>query len=176
MDTQFLAYKKLIENENRIGKSNIRLRNLYKISQYKYADGKSRNLADGKAAYVFIFGSVGDTIHGVKLNSVHPRDFMGFLSKLKDKNANIDDSLHLDEILKNFGSIKSDDGTQVYKLLKSSPKVYSKNYRTYKLNSLTYISEVFLQKEVLKQYFAPGQSRQERKEVITEEIKDDDID
>ncbi len=101
---------------------------------------------------------------------------MGFLSKLKDKNANIDDSLHLDEILKNFGSIKSDDGAQVYKLLKSSPKVYSKNYRTYKLNSLTYISEVFLQKEVLKQYFAPGQSRQERKEVITEEIKDDDID
>ena len=44
MDTQFLAYKKIIENENRVGKSNIRLRNLYKISQYKYDDGKSKNL------------------------------------------------------------------------------------------------------------------------------------
>ena len=177
MDTQFLAYKKIIGNEERIGKSNIRLRNLYKISQYKYADGKSRNLADGKAAYVFLFGRVGDVLHGVKLNAVRPTDFLGFLSKLKDKRKSTgDDYEHLDELLKTFGNIKTDDGSGVYNILKGSPKVYNGNYRTYKLNSLTYISEVFLEKDFLKDFFAPGQSSQERKAVIKEEIKDDDID
>ena len=176
MDTNFLAYKKVIENENRIGKSNIRLRNLYKISQYKYADGKSRNLADGNAAYVFIFGKVGNVIHGVKLNSVRPVDFLSFLLKLKDKRKGTDDYLHLDEILRTFGSIKDDDGAGVYNILKTSPKVYKGNYRTYKLNSLTYISEVFLARDFLKDFFTPGQSSQERKTVIKEEIKDDDID
>ena len=163
MDTQFLAYKKIIENENRVGKSNIRLRNLYKISQYKYADGKSKNLAGGNASYVFIFGAVANQLHGVKLNSVHPREFLSFLSKLKDKRKSIDDALHLDEVLKNFGNIKTDDGKQVYNLLKSSPKVYSKNYRTYTLDSITYISEVFLQKDVLKQYFKPVNQDKKRK-------------
>ena len=67
MDTQFPAHKKIIDNEERIGKSNIRLRNLYKISQYKYADGKSRNLKMEWPKYVFLFGRVGDVLHGVKL-------------------------------------------------------------------------------------------------------------
>ena len=30
----FLQYRKIIQSENRVGKSNIRLRNLFKISQY----------------------------------------------------------------------------------------------------------------------------------------------
>ena len=38
MDTQFLV-KKIIGNEERIGKSNIRLRNLYKIS-YKQMENQ----------------------------------------------------------------------------------------------------------------------------------------
>ena len=56
METQFLAYRKIIETEDRIGRNNIRLRNLYKISQYRYADGKRRTLSGGNATYVFIFG------------------------------------------------------------------------------------------------------------------------
>ena len=177
METQFLAYRKIIETEDRIGRNNIRLRNLYKISQYRYADGKRRTLSGGNATYVFIFGRVGDVLHGVKLNSVRPVDFLSFLSKLKAKGLDADgDYEHLDEILKKFGNIKTDDGAGVYNILKGTPKVYNGNYRTYKLDSLAYISEVFLERDFLSDFFAPGQSRQERKTVIKEEIKDDDID
>ena len=172
----FLQYRKIIENENRVGKSNIRLRNLYKISQYRYADGKSKNLSGGKAALVFIFGKVGTTMHGVKINSVRPADFISFLSKLKKKGKSISESTHLDEVLKNFGGTRDDDGNAVYKILKGSPRVYSGNYRTYDLTSSTYISEVFLDRPFLTQYFEPGQSRQEKKQVINEEIREDDID
>ena len=115
-------------------------------------------------------------MHGVKLNSVRPVDFLSFLLKLKDKRKSTDDYVHLDELLRTFGSIKDDDGAGVYNILKTSPKVYKGNYRTYKLNSLTYVSEVFLERDFLKDFFKPGQSSQERKTVIKEEIKDDDID
>ena len=172
----FLQYRKIIEDENRVGKSNIRLRNLFKISQYRYADGKSKNLSGGKAALVFLFGKVGTTMHGVKINSVRPSDFLSFLGKLKQKGKTIDEGVHLDEMLKNFGGTRDDDGNAVYKLLKGSPRVYSGNYRTYDLNSITYISEVFLERDTLKQYFEPGQSRQEKKTIINEEIREDDID
>ena len=106
-----------------------------------------------RVVYVFLFGRVGDVLHGVKLNA-RPTDFLGFLSKLKDKRKSTgDDYQHLDELLKTFGNIKTDDGSGVYNILKGSPKVYKGNYRTYKLNSLTYISEVFLEKDFLKDFF-----------------------
>ena len=44
----------------------------------------------GIVSYVFIFGMI-NQLHGVKLNSVHPREFLSFLSKLKDKRKSIDD-------------------------------------------------------------------------------------
>ena len=67
---KFSTIQTKISEETRIGKSNLRLRNVYRISQYKYADGKSRNLADGNAAYVFVIGRVGDVIHTLKLNEI----------------------------------------------------------------------------------------------------------
>ena len=76
-----------------------------------------------KYPYVFIFGKVGNVIHGVKLNSVRPVDFLSFLLKLKDKRKGTDDYLHLDELLRTFGSVKDDDGAGVYNILKTSPKV-----------------------------------------------------
>lgn len=176
MDTTFLAYKKLIDSESRIGKTNIRLRNVYKISQYKYADGKSRNLADGNASYVFIIGRVGNMVHALKLNSVKPTDFLSFLSRLKNPTKKVSEGgfLHLDEIIKDYGNVITDDGKAIYNLLKGT-KIYKGNYRTYKLESLSYISEVFFQQDVLSQYFEPGLSRQEKKQVIKEEVIDDDI-
>ena len=177
MNTNFLQYKQLISEETRIGKSNLRLRNVYKISQYKYADGKSRNLADGNAAYVFVIGRVGDVIHALKLNEIKPVEFFTFLSKLKNPRMRVTESnfLHLDETLRNFGNIKTDDGQGIYNILKGT-KIYRGNYRTYKLNSLTYLSEVFFEGDVLARYFEPGLSKQEKKQVIKEEELDDDID
>lgn len=177
MNTNFLQYKKLIREESRIGISNIRLRNVYKISQYKYADGVSRNLADGNASFIFVIGRVGDTIHALKMNEIKPVNFFGFLSKIKNPRKRITDTnfIHLDELIRNFGNIKTDDGQGIFNILKGSP-IYRGNYRTYKLKSLTYLSEVFFEEDVLSDYFEVGKSAQERKQVINEETREDDND
>lgn len=161
-------YVQLLKTEKRISKSNIKPRNIYRLSVYKDGDPKSVK------RFVFVIGIVDGKIHCIKMNDIKPLDFTNFLFKLRDKRIPIDNTKRLSEHLIKFAV----DGSSLFKnYIKSDKKIYSKdlnNYRTYILDKISYVSEVKFENEVMNNIFKVSNTETQRRNIIQEEIDEKD--
>ena len=164
-------YKAFLKPEKRIPRSQIRPRNIYRITTYKGGDPITKS---GDAArYVFVVGIVDGKAHCIKLNDIRPVDFTNFINKLRDKRIPIGSDQALELLLKRF----SKDGKGLFEsYIKNNSKVYSKslgNYRTYKLESIQNVYEIRFEQDFLRELFKEGSNQSIRQEAIRDEVKED---
>ena len=164
-------YKSFLKPERRIPRSQIRPRNIYRITTYKGGDPITKS--GDNARYVFVVGIVDGKAHCIKLNDIRPLDFTNFINKLRDKRIPIGSDQALELLLKRF----SKDGKGLFEsYIKNNSKVYSKelsNYRTYKLESIQNVYEIRFEEDFLRQLFKEGSNQSTRQEVIRDEINED---
>jgi hypothetical protein len=144
-------YKKLIEKEEGISKTNINVRNLYRITGYTYADGTRKSLAGTKSAILFVFGKDAHNIYALKLNDVRPEKFLQWLSKLQTHSpVDLKKIEELDEAL-----IKADKhGKKIFSTFIKGKPIYKQKhstYRTYTIKGISGIYEIYLKKEILSE-------------------------
>ena len=139
----------------RIAKTNIKPYGVYKISTYKYADGKSGRLAGTEETIIFVTGVYKRKVSALKLSNIIPDFFFKWFKKLGIQNTS---SLDRDEPIGLYKIGKPYDigGQRVYNAyVKSVPKFIGKGaaYRTYNLDGIQYATELFFNKETLKKYY-----------------------
>jgi len=164
-------YKTFLRPERRVPRSQIRPRNIYRITTYRGGDPATKGGDD--ARYIFVIGIVGHKVHAIKLNPIKPIDFTNFINKLRDKRIPIGSDQALELLLKKF----SKDGNALFEsYIKNNSKIYSRslgNYRTYILNSITNVYEIRFEEDFLKSLFKEGSTQSTRQSVITDEINED---
>ena len=164
-------YKSFLKPERRIPRSQIRPRNIYRITTYKGGEPATRSGED--ARYIFVIGIVANKVHAIKLNPIRPIDFTNFIGKLRDKRIPIGSDQALELLLKRF----SKDGSSLFEsYVKNNSKLYSRslsNYRTYILDSIVNVYEIRFEEDVLKRLFNESGTTSTRREIIQDEINED---
>lgn len=164
-------YKTFLRPERRISRSQIRPRNIYRITTYRGGEPATKSGED--ARYIFVIGIVDGKVHAIKLNPIKPVDFTNFINKLRDKRIPIGSDQALELLLKKF----SKDGNSLFEsYVKNNSKVYSKslkNYRTYLLSSIVNVYEIRFEEDFLRELFKEGSNTSTRRQVITDEINED---
>ena len=164
-------YKSFLRPEKRIPRSQIRPRNIYRITTYRGGEPPTRSGED--ARYVFVIGIVNDKVHAIKLNPIRPIDFTNFIAKLRDKRIPIGSDQALELLLKRF----SKDGSGLFEsYVKNNSKIYSRslsNYRTYILSSIVNVYEIRFEEDVLRRLFNEPGTTSTRREIIQDEINED---
>jgi len=159
----------LLKSEKRISRSSIKPRKLYRISVYRKGD------PDFQKRFVFVIGfNRGEKkIDCLKLNNINPIHFIKFLNVIKDNRIKITEDLDLNQILMNFPI----NGKKLFeKHIKPNKLIYSKDidsYRVYKLDKITYISEVSFEDDVFMGLFSDSKMVSDQINVIKEEIAED---
>lgn len=164
-------YKTFLRPERRIPRSQIRPRNIYRITTYRGGDPATKGGED--ARYIFVIGIVDNKVHAIKLNPIKPIDFTNFIGKLRDRRIPIGSDQSLELLLKKF----SRDGSSLFTShIKNNAKIYSKslkNYRTYILDSIVNVYEIRFEEDFLRELFREGSTSSTRRQVITDEINED---
>ena len=166
-------YKTFLKPEKRIPRSQIRPRNIYRITTYRGGDPPTKGGED--ARYIFVIGIVDGKVHAIKLNPIKPIDFTQFINRLRDKRIPIGSDQALELLLKRF----SKDGNSLFEsYVKNNQKVYSRslnNYRTYLLDSIVNVYEIRFEEGFLRQLFGEPNipnTPAEQREIIREETTD----
>jgi hypothetical protein len=164
-------YKSFLRPEKRVSRSQIKPRNIYRITTYKGGDPITKSGED--ARYVFVIGIVDGKAHCIKLNDIKPLDFTNFINKLRDKRIPIGSDQMLMLLLKKF----SVDGKALFEsYIKKDSKIYSQklgNYRTYLLDSIQNVYEIRFEEDFLRELFKEGSNQSTRQEIIKDEINED---
>jgi len=164
-------YKAFLRPERRVPRSQIRPRNIYRITTYRGGEPPTRSGED--ARYVFVIGIVGHKVHCIKLNPIRPIDFTMFIRKLRDKRIPIGSDQALELLLKRF----SKDGNSLFETyIKNNTKLYSRslsNYRTYILSSIVNVYEIRFEEDFLRNLFREGATKSTMREDIRDEINED---
>ena len=164
-------YKTFLRPERRVPRSQIRPRNIYRITTYRGGDPATKGGED--ARYIFVIGIVGHKVHAIKLNPIRPIDFTNFINKLRDKRIPIGSDQALELLLKKF----SKDGNSLFEsYIKNNTKLYSRslaNYRTYILSSIVNVYEIRFDESFLRSLFKEGSTQSTRQQIITDEINED---
>ena len=151
-------YRQLQEGVGtRISKTSIRPYGVYKISTYKYADGKSGRLAGTEETIIFVTGVYKRKVSALKLSNVIPDKFFkwvkkfGIASKAPLQRPE-EQRVGLYEIINLFDV----GGMRVYNgFIKSRSEFSDKGaaYRTYNLDGIQYATELFFKRETLNKYY-----------------------
>ena len=164
-------YKTFLRPERRIPRSQIRPRNIYRITTYRGGDPPTKG--GEEARYIFVIGIVGHKVHAIKLNPIRPIDFTMFINKLRYKRIPIGSDQALELLLKKF----SKDGNSLFEsYIKNNSKLYSRslnNYRTYILNSIVNVYEIRFEEDFLRGLFKEGATKSTMREDIQDEVNED---
>lgn len=170
--TYIKQYNEILKPEVRVSRSEIRPRNIYRISTYK--GGSPITKTGEETRFVFVIGRVDNVIHCIKLNDIKPLDFTQFINKLRDKRLKIGTDQSLESLLKTF----SKDGKSLFEsYVKPNSKIYSSklgNYRTYKLENIVNVYEIRFEEGFLRQLFGEGSNATTQRNVIQDEINERD--
>jgi hypothetical protein len=150
-----LEYIPLITEQNKVSKSSIEPRNIYKINSYKYKEGVTKPLSGIDTALVFVIGITPDkTVCCLKISEVKSKIFFTWLSKLAKKGLSseeIDESEQLSDLL----MVDNRDGKKIFNQFVKSSRIYRADpfpYRTYILGSIKNVEEIKINKDLLKKY------------------------
>ena len=164
-------YKSFLKPEKRVPRSQIRPRNIYRITTYRGGNPITKSGEDER--YVFVIGIIDDKVHCIKLNPIRPIEFTMFIRKLRDRRIPIGSDQALELLLKKF----SRDGNSLFEsFVKNNPKIYSsqlKNYRTYILEKITNAYEIRFEEDFLRDLFKEGQTKSTMRDDIQEEVQEE---
>lgn len=164
-------YKSFLKPEKRVPRSQIRPRNIYRITTYRGGNPITKSGED--ARYVFVIGIIDEKVHCIKLNPIRPIEFTMFIRKLRDRRIPIGSDQALELLLKKF----SRDGNSLFEsFVKNNPKIYSsqlKNYRTYILEKITNAYEIRFEEDFLRDLFKEGQTKSTMRDDIQEEVQEE---
>tara|TARA_B100000902_G_scaffold3377_1_gene4319 strand:- start:10608 stop:11132 length:525 start_codon:yes stop_codon:yes gene_type:complete len=167
-------YKSFLRPEKRVPRSQIRPRNIYRITTYRGGEPATKSGED--ARYIFVIGIVGNKVHAIKLNPIQPIHFTNFIGSLRDRRIPIGSDQALELLLKRF----SKDGSSLFESkIKNNSKIYSRslsNYRTYILNSIVNVYEIRFEEDVLRRLFGEPGTSSTRRQVLQDEINEDSDD
>lgn len=147
-------YRTFIGNPSRVSKSNIQPYGLYKISTYKYVDEGRKTLRGTNETLIFVTGIFDKKVSALKLSNIPPVKFLRWFKRIANNVYEDVDKTNIG--LYEIESPMDRGGNRIYDTyIKNNRDFVAKGaaYRTYRLDGIQYISEVFLKKEVLKQYY-----------------------
>jgi hypothetical protein len=170
-----LQYNQLIAASDKVSKSLIKPKNIYKITTYKYIDGTTKTLTGTDTALVFVTGMTPDrkTISCIKLTLIRPQIFFNWLNKLFKKGLSEEDfkdNMELNELL-----IKTDKaGQAIFNSFIRGSQLYKQSetpYRTYTMTGIKNIENVFFKTELLKKSYGFVGSTKTQAKVTATDIK-----
>ena len=150
-----LLYKPLIEREERVSKSNLFPRNIYRISSYEYKDGKTKSLAGIKSSLVFLVGIFEKKLICLKISEVKPDKFFQWLKTIEQTgltNEDFDKAEKLEDLL----ILDNRAGSKIFEGYIKNKPIYNLKpspYRTYNLDGIKYIQQVHIKKDILKSFY-----------------------
>lgn len=139
------SYKKYIAIENRIPRRDIKPNNIYRISTYKTRKDNVKRISDGdSSSLVYAIGIHDGQLNCLKLNEIPPSVFLKWLRKLVVPTVKMGDIEKLSDAL-----IKTEkDGKKLFEsYIKPDKSIYNNKYgayRSYNMEGLRYIQEVYL--------------------------------
>jgi hypothetical protein len=152
-----LKYKGMMDKGDRVSKTEIQPYGLYKISTYKYAEGKRTNLKGDDETLIFVTGIYQRKVSALKLSNIEPVKFLNWFKKLSKGD---DEALFEGDRTKiplyEFATPMDKGGNKVYdSYIKNNTEFVAKGaaYRTYKLDGIQYATEFYLKNNILKQYY-----------------------
>jgi hypothetical protein len=134
-----LRYNALINSEESVTKSKIKAHNVYRIESYKYADGTTKSLLGTKSALIFVLEIKDRKVLCLKISEVDPKKFFQSLK------------LHFN---RGLSEEKFNNSKRLNEILVKS-KIINKKipFRSYNLDGMKKIDEIYFKKEVLKSYY-----------------------
>jgi len=152
-----LRYKGMMDKGDRVAKTEIQPYGLYKISTYKYTEGKRTNLRGDDETLIFVTGVYQRKVSALKLSNIEPVKFLNWFKKLSKGD---DEALFEGDRTKiplyEFATPMDRGGNKVYdSYIKNNKDFVAKGaaYRTYKLDGIQYATEFYLKNNILKQYY-----------------------
>ena len=147
-----LQYKPLIEVEQRLAKTLVRPRNIYKITSYTYKEGKTKSLAGVDTSLVFVIGISPDKIVScIKISLIKPDIFFKWLKTLVRAGLS-EDEIQKAESLDDIIILDNRDGQKIFNQFVKRSVLYTQTppaYRTYLLKNIKNIEEVTFKKQIL---------------------------
>lgn len=146
-------YLPFIESIDDVTKDQVKPRNIYRITSYKYHDGHQKTLTGNNTTLVFVIGKTSDKkLTCLKLTEIRPDKFFKLLSKLFKKaitEEKWNEATRLDELLvlgDKAGSKIFNQFIKTNSLYKSDPSPY----RVYEMAGIKQIYEIRFKKDFLK--------------------------
>jgi hypothetical protein len=134
-----LRYREFIESEETSTKSKIKPHNVYRIDSYTYADGTTKKLIGKESTLIFVLEILEGKVLCLKISEVEPKKFFTALKLYFNRGLNeekFNKAKRLSEIL-----------------VRSKITNNQIPFRTYNLDGLKKIQEIYFNKEVLKSYY-----------------------
>jgi hypothetical protein len=160
-------YTKFLKPEKRISRSELRPRNIYRITTYR--GGKPATKSAEEARYIFVIGILDKKLHCIKINPINPLHFTQLIAKLRDKRLPLSSDLKLELMLKKFDRT----GNNLFDTyIKNNKKLYRKelnNYRTYFLDKIVNVYEIRFEQDILESLFGEKTTTPEKREILKEE-------
>jgi hypothetical protein len=148
-----LEYIPLIVEQNKVSKTSIEPRNIYRINSYKYKEGVTKPLSGVDTALVFVVGITPQkTVCCIKISEIKSKIFFNWLQKLAKKGLSgeeIDNSEQLSDLL----ILDARDGKRIFNQFVKTSRLYTSDpfpYRTYILSSIKNVEEIKIDKNLLK--------------------------
>lgn len=151
-----LEYRPFISKESRISRTLIRPNNVYRISSYKYVDGETRSLRGLDETLLFVTGIHKKVIYGLKLSKLKPEFFFKWTKGIVTQTDVLSEDVELVSFSKLSPPIDM-TGDRFYRIHIKHSSLLKKPqipYRSYKLEGIRYVSEVYFKKEILEEYYA----------------------
>lgn len=132
------AYKKLIDEKNRISPKAIERGRFYLVKEYEYIDGHKGTFNDTSAPVIFVLyiSIPKDVVHAIKVSNIAPnqiKKFFGNIYNEEDKEIEI-----------------TGTSRKLYSnILSKIPTLTNESYRTYKLSGLKRILHLSMEEEKL---------------------------
>ena len=151
-------YNQYIQKGNRISKADIQPYGLYKLSTYKYVDEGRKLLRGDDETLIFVTGIFQKKVSALKLSNIPPIKFLNWFKKIAN-NVYSEDSITTDSDKIGLYEIETPmdiGGNRIYDTyIKNYSEFVAKGaaYRTYKLEGIQYVTEIFLKKSTIKRYY-----------------------
>ena len=148
-------YKNLIQSEITTSKSKIRVRKLYKIIGYEYADGEVKQFRGSNAVLIFVLGIFRKKIYCLKVTEIKPDKFFRWLKTIMFKNLKEEDFKNR-KWLENLTPKADKAGTKLYGSAvkgKSIMKQTPDPFRTYILPNIKQIAWVEFKMEAIEKIY-----------------------
>lgn len=148
-------YRPYSGGSNRIPKQQIQPYGIYKISTYNYADGSRKSLKGADETLIFVTGVYQKKVSALKLSNIQPIKFFNWFKRVAN-NVVDEETLSEKTGLYEIETPMDIGGNRIYdSYIKSNRDFVAKGaaYRTYKLDGISYASEVFLNTNTIKKYY-----------------------